>query len=133
MIIVKNKIIPFKGFRAITFWPFIFTRESDLKLFVLNHEEIHGEQQVEMLAVGCCIDLLLYLLGCGCWSLLAVPVYFWWYGMEWLIRLIIYRDFDKAYFNISFEQEAYRNEHNMRYVVWRWNFAWCRYLFKRFY
>ena len=42
MKVIKNKIIPFKGFKAITIWPFIFTR-SDLSNIDLNHEKIHGK------------------------------------------------------------------------------------------
>jgi len=41
MIIIKNKIFPFKGFKAITIYPFIFTR-SKLSDIDKNHEEIHG-------------------------------------------------------------------------------------------
>ena len=50
MIIIKNQIIPRKGYVAITIWPFIFCRhemdESDI-----THELIHGEQQKEMLII----------------------------------------------------------------------------------
>jgi hypothetical protein len=44
MIIVKNNIIPFKGYKAITLWPFIFVRkECSFDEIDLNHELIHGE------------------------------------------------------------------------------------------
>jgi hypothetical protein len=43
MIIIKNKFIPFKGYKAITIWPFIFVK-SDLNNVDLNHEKIHGRQ-----------------------------------------------------------------------------------------
>lgn len=48
MIIIKNKFIPFKGYKAITIWPFIFVK-SDLSNVDLNHEKIHGKQQLELL------------------------------------------------------------------------------------
>jgi hypothetical protein len=41
MIIVRNKVLPFKGFKALTIWPFIFCR-SELTEVDINHEEIHG-------------------------------------------------------------------------------------------
>ena len=50
MIIIKNKFIPFKGYKAITIWPFIFTKE-DLNNVDLNHEKIHGRQQLELLII----------------------------------------------------------------------------------
>ena len=50
MIKIKNKIFPFKGFKAITIYPFIFTR-SKLSDIDKNHEEIHGRQQLEFLII----------------------------------------------------------------------------------
>jgi hypothetical protein len=38
--IIKNNIIPFKGYKAISIWPLIFCR-SDLNSVDLNHEKIH--------------------------------------------------------------------------------------------
>lgn len=43
MWIIKNKILPFEGFKAITIWPFIFARK-DLDSIDINHEKIHGRQ-----------------------------------------------------------------------------------------
>lgn len=51
MKIIYNKIIPFKGFAAITIWPFIFTRKKQLSNVVINHENIHGKQQLELLII----------------------------------------------------------------------------------
>ena len=48
--IVKNNIIPFKGYKAISIWPFIFCR-SDLNSVDLNHEKIHLAQQLELLVI----------------------------------------------------------------------------------
>ena len=50
MIKIKNKIIPFKGYIAITIWPFIFYR-ANMNNIDLNHENIHGEQQKELLII----------------------------------------------------------------------------------
>ena len=50
MLIIHNKLIPFKGFKAITLWPFIFVRSSFNEID-LNHENIHGRQQLELLII----------------------------------------------------------------------------------
>lgn len=129
MIQVVNNIIPFKGFLAITFWPFIFTHR---KLYDkdLNHEEIHGDQQLECLLVGVVIAVILWtVLDCGWWSLLALPVFLYWYVMEWLVRFFLMRTtLHDAYRKISFEQEAYGNEQDMSYIGKRKHFAWLGYL-----
>ncbi len=68
----------------------------------MNHERIHLRQQIE---------------------LLVVPFYVW-YGLEFLLRLLQYRNRRKAYYNISFEREAYGNEKDLNYLKQRsfWNF-----------
>lgn len=47
MIIVRNKLLPFKGFKAMALWPFIFVR-GPFNQVDLNHEKIHGRQQLEL-------------------------------------------------------------------------------------
>jgi hypothetical protein len=65
-----------------TVWPFIFVRKSAwYSNDIDRHERIHGRQQLEML-------LLLFYL---------------WYGVEYLVRLCITRNHDRAYRSISFE------------------------------
>ena len=86
MIIIKNNIIPFKGFKAITLWPFIFVRKGlSFGEIDLNHERIHGRQQLELALIG------FYLI----------------YFIEWIA---------KGYDYISFEIEAYKNEKNLDYL-----------------
>lgn len=109
MRVVLNSFIPFRGFIAITLWPFIFVRKSvaDNYTFVDDrHEHIHGRQQLEML-------ILPFLL---------------WYIIEWLVRLIVTHDFLRAYRSISFEREAYENEYDEHYLSHRRPYAWLRYL-----
>lgn len=108
MKVVRNGIIPFKGYIALTLWPFIFVRK-DMRVddATMRHEEIHGRQQKELLIV-------LFLL---------------WYGIEWLARLVIYGKAHKAYKMISFEQEAYLNEYDKDYLKKRRLFAWTKYIF----
>ena len=105
--VVFNDVIPFKGFIAMTVWPCIFVRNAAAKRYNVvanNHEHIHAQQQVEMLIVGAVLAVVAFLAGFGLWSILALPIFFWWYVIEWLFRLIQYRDTDKAYRNISFER-----------------------------
>lgn len=102
MKIIYNKIIPFKGFRAITLWPFIFVRKGcEFNEIHLNHEKIHARQQLELLII------LFYLI----------------YLIEQLVRLIITGNLHKAYRDISFEKEAYANESNLDYLKNRKWFA----------
>lgn len=101
MIVIRNNIIPLPGYKAITLWPFIFTR-TELSDEDLLHEKIHGRQQVEMLLVG----------------------FYLWYLVEWLIRSIQHWSFHQGYHNISFEREAYYNEPFKDYLKYRrfWEF-----------
>lgn len=109
MKVITNSIIPFKGFTALTLWPFIFVRKDEEKYYtdvVDRHEHIHGEQQKEMLIV-------FFLL---------------WYGIEWLIKWAYYRNRMTAYKNISFEREAYAHQNEMSYLDNRMHYAWMKYI-----
>ena len=109
MLTVRNNIIPFKGFTALTLWPFVFVRKDEEKSYthiVERHETIHGEQQKEMLIV------LFYL----------------WYLAEWLVKWIFYRNRTMAYKNISFEREAYANQYDAAYLDVRSHFSFFKYI-----
>lgn len=91
--VIKTKLLVPKGYAAITIYPFIFTRRIDPK--IINHEKIHLKQQIELLIV------FFYLL----------------YFLEYIYLMFKYSfDRDKAYRNISFEKEAYRNQSNYSYL-----------------
>ena len=105
MIVVLNHIIPFQGFKALTLWPFVFVRR-ELSDVDVNHEHIHGRQQIEMLIVP-------FLL---------------WYCLEWMVRLVQYGDAHKAYRNISFECEANAYESDMDYLKSRRFWAWLKFI-----
>lgn len=101
MIVVKNNIIPVKPYDAMTLWPFIFVRkDTRITEVLLNHERIHGRQQLELLIVP-------FLL---------------WYVVEFVIRTLFGKG--DAYRNICFEREAYENENDMGYLDHRpfWKF-----------
>ena len=103
MILVSKYMVP-KGYGGITVFPFVFVKDAKLKQqkTFLNHEHIHLKQQLE---------------------LLIIP-FFIWYGFEFVVRYIQYRNWTYAYRNISFEREAYTNEKDLNYLKSRsiWNF-----------
>lgn len=128
--VIFNDTIPFKGFIAMCLWPFIFVRNNAANHYntvANNHEHIHAEQQKEMLLVGIVLAAIGYVF-VGLWALLFVPLFFWWYGIEYLYRLCQYRNTKKAYRNISTEREAYANEKDLIYLTNRRRFAWTKYL-----
>ena len=102
-IIVFKYLLP-KGYRGITLFPFIFLlrKEDKRNKVLINHEKIHIRQQLELL----------------------VFPFFIWYGIEFLIRLLQYKNWSRAYRNISFEREAYENEKDLDYLKKRsfWQF-----------
>lgn len=59
MIKIKNKLIPFKGFKAMTIWPFLFYK-GEMTVIELNHEAIHAAQQKEMFLLGFYAKYLTY-------------------------------------------------------------------------
>lgn len=50
--IIFNKILPPKGFKAMAIFPFIFVRGNSIDKKIINHEKIHFAQQKELLIVG---------------------------------------------------------------------------------
>ena len=129
MIKVYNNIIPFKGYKAMAVWPFLFIRKGAVvSEKLINHESIHGAQQRELLFVGAVLTCILGMIGCSWWSLFALPLFYYWYGVEWLVKWAIYRDTDKAYKNIGFENEAYGHEGDMDYLRERRLFDFVYYI-----
>ena len=108
MILIVFKYLTPRGFRGLTFYPFVFLADKDDKLneVFINHEKIHIRQQLE---------------------LLIVPFYVW-YFTEYLIRLLQFRNRKKAYYAISFEREAYSNEKDLEYLKSRSFWKFFRYL-----
>ena len=67
--------------------------------------------------------------GVSAWWFLVVPLlYYLWYGVEYVVRLCILRDGNKAYRAVSFEQEAYANEKYANYNENAGYFSWVKYL-----
>lgn len=110
LLIVTNLLIR-KGFTGIAIWPFIFVKRKELKsdTVFINHEKIHLRQQIEML---------------------LIPFYIW-YVLEFLVRLIQYKNRREAYLNISFEREAYENEKDLDYLKKRSFLRFLNYFFEK--
>lgn len=112
MKIIRNNIIPFKGFAAINLFGILFVRnDATITLTMIRHESIHTEQMKEMLYI----------------------FFYLWYVIEWFIKLFKYGDETggkSAYNQLSFEREAYANEENENYLANRKHYAWFKYITK---
>ena len=105
MIIWRQQILPFKGYKAMNLFGVLFVRgNARIDDITLNHEKIHTAQIKEMLYV----------------------FFYVWYVIEWLIRL----PFGNAYRNISFEREAYDNQYDLNYLKNRKRFDFAKYIKK---
>ncbi len=108
MILISKYLVP-KGCIGLAIFPFVFLKSKHLQshTILINHEKVHLRQQLEML---------------------IVPFYLM-YGIEFLVRLFQYKEWDLAYRNISFEREAYDNESNLDYLRHRPIWAFLKYVF----
>lgn len=115
MKVIRNNIIPFRGFVAINIFGVVFVRNDynfasdDAYNRLLRHEAIHTKQMQEL---GYLPFYLLYLL-------------------EWFVRWAICRDATQAYYDVSFEGEAYDHQYTPDYLSWRGRYAFLQYMFKR--
>jgi hypothetical protein len=98
--------VPILWVEGMAFFPFILSKKKAPGKTLLNHERIHLMQQLEM----------------------GVMLFYIWYFIEYTIRLVQFRDRAAAYFNISFEREAYRNEKNLKYLIDRKFWAFLKYI-----
>lgn len=96
--------VPFLWVHGMALFPFVLIKykhyASNERL--LNHEQIHLRQQLE---------------------LLVIPFYIW-YLTEYLWLRLRGMKHKQAYYNISFEKEAYDQEYDLDYLLYRpaWNF-----------
>lgn len=109
--VIENDIIPFKGFLAMNLFGIIFARreawnrcDDERKKNCIRHESIHTKQIIE------CGFIFFYII----------------YLFEWLFRLLITWDSDKAYRTISFESEAFKHENDLDYLEHRKPYAMWR-------
>lgn len=108
MIFIKFSWLFSKRFKGLAIFPFIFMKDHNLrkdKIFI-NHEKIHLRQQIEMVWI----------------------FFFIWYFVEFLYHWILKKNKIEAYYNISFEKEAYANEMNIDYLNKRKIWSFLKYL-----
>lgn len=107
ILLVRPKLLR-KNFNGMTVWPFVILQHAELKneKIFINHERIHLKQQMEMLVI----------------------FFYLWYSLEFLIRLVQYRNRHQAYRNISFEREAYQNENNLEFLTSRRFFNFLKFI-----
>lgn len=100
--------MPFKGFIAINLFGIVFVRKDSWPLSerTINHETIHWHQIKELWFVG----------------------FYIWYVCEWFVRMLYYRNLNKAYKSIGFEKEAFNNDINLGYLNCRKRFAFLNYI-----
>ena len=109
MLIIYNKVLPFPGYQAINLFGIIFARGSEpLSARTVTHELIHTQQMRETLFLG----------------------FYIWYLLEFLIKLLICFNWDRAYRSVSFEQEAYNFDNWSRWLYMRDYYSWRVYVFK---
>lgn len=103
MKIIRNKYIPFTGYKAINLFGILFVKNNaKIDEVTINHEAIHSAQMKEMLFI----------------------FFYVWYVIEWLFRL----PKGNAYRSISFEREAYENDSDIDYLKNRKHFAFLKYI-----
>lgn len=81
---------------GITLFPFIILKDKESlnKPNLIQHEQIHIRQQLELLVI----------------------FFYLWYIIEYLIKRIKTGSWREAYKNISFEKEAYAHQHDSNYL-----------------
>lgn len=119
MIIIRNKFIPFPGFKALNFMGVLFVRgNAKITDRTLNHERIHSRQIIEVIALSL-FPLTIYLHFGGKWfigALFSLFSYYIWYVIEWIVHLMMGKGKHEAYRSICFENEAYSNDTNFEYL-----------------
>lgn len=108
MIIVCQKSLKRLKINGIALFPFILICDPEDKKnkVLINHEKIHLRQQLEMLII------FFYIF-------YVVEYYYWVFKLK---------DSYKAYQRISFEREAYSNEHDLDYLKKRKLWSFSKYL-----
>lgn len=106
MLIIHNRLIPFKRYDAINLFGMLFCKKgTSLTADLIQHERIHTAQMIE----------------------LGIVFFYIFYILEWLTRLPMK---GRAYLNISFEREAYRHMEDKNYLLKRKHYAWIKYIRK---
>ena len=102
--LILSKVAPINIW-AISFGIWVWCR-GELSEQTKRHETIHFQQQLEL---GFALQWVIYAL-------------------SYLYYLIKFRDPREAYYDISFEREAYGNEADKNYLENRKRYAWVKYI-----
>ncbi|MCU0447926.1 MAG: hypothetical protein MUE85_23750 [Microscillaceae bacterium] len=100
--------VPFLNYGGMALFPFILIKYRHYRYneFLIHHEKIHLQQQLELLI------LPFYIL----------------YALNYLGNRFKYPTHDQAYRNICFEREAYTHEYDLEYLKNRPLWSFWRYL-----
>ena len=102
--VILSKIAPINIW-AISFGIWVWCR-GELSEQTKRHETIHFQQQLEL---GFALQ----------WTI---------YAFSYLYHLVKLKDSREAYYDISFEREAYGNEADKNYLENRKRYAWVKYI-----
>lgn len=119
MVIIKNNVLPIKGYAAITIMFLIFIRKEwwlDANRYeraqACKHENWHVMQWSHVTLVSCILFSIanVWLNLPWSWMFASVLVYYLIYVLSYLFNIIRYRNHSKAYHNIVFEKPAYKHD-----------------------
>lgn len=134
------KLLLFPTYTAVTllYNSFFKKDEDEYSMDDINHECIHQVQQMECSVMGLALGLVL----CGLFNLslwwiiiLGLGFFYIWYGIEYLI-ILCFAKWDKQnerYHDVSFEEEAHNNDHDLEYIRTRKHYSWVKYVKLRSY
>ena len=149
MIIIRNNLIPFRGFTCINTLGVLFLRKDvHVSSRLEYHEAIHTAKQYEIMTLSALLALVLCNIFQSWWYLfivVALPLVVYFLGF--LLELIIppyhnvkatmglgkklHKIWMDAYSDNCFEREANANEQNDSYLVTRVPFIWIKYIIPR--
>lgn len=132
---IVNGIIPFKGYMAMMTLFILWIRKeyaNKIDEYVLNHENIHMYQQLEILVVCLVPSIILYILNITSWWWILLSIFspLIIYVLCWIIEILL-PPYNSAYKNICFESEAIYNERDLDYLTNKrklFDFSWVKYI-----
>lgn len=125
-VIYECKHFPPNGFASIMLCGFVFTKKTEEEYSgrMKYHEGFHIKQYNDCFGLGLAIAIILMFIlfafnVTSLWmiALIAIPLllFYAWYGANFLLQFIRYRDFHFAYRQIIFERQAYSLQNE-----WSW-------------
>lgn len=134
------KVFLSPSYKAITlvYNSFFKHKVEECKPDDINHECIHQIQQIECSIVGLVLGIILWLsFGISFWWVVALTFGFFylWYVIEYLIIMCFakWNKQNERYHDVSFEEEAHNNDHDLEYIRTRKHYSWVKYVKLRSY